>query len=56
VIGAGAGKLKEIGRQARLDIERLLEKPIHLDLHVKLCQRWRDSAAQLARLGYGGRD
>ena len=53
VIGAGAGKLKEIGRQARLEIERLLEKPIHLDLHVKLCQRWRDSAAQLARLGYG---
>jgi GTP-binding protein Era len=56
VIGAGAGKLKQIGRQARLDIERLLEKPIHLDLHVKLCQRWRDNAAQLARLGYGVRD
>ena len=56
VIGAGAAKLKEIGRQARLDIERLLEKPIHLDLHVKLCQRWRDNAAQLARLGYGAQD
>jgi GTP-binding protein Era len=56
VIGAGAGKLKEIGRQARLDIERLLEKPIHLDLHVKLCQRWRDNAAQLARLGYGAQE
>jgi GTP-binding protein Era len=56
VIGAGAAKLKEIGRQARLDIERLLEKPIHLDLHVKLCQRWRDNAAQLARLGYGARE
>jgi GTPase len=56
VIGAGAGKLKEIGRQARLDIERLLEKPTHLDLHVKLCQRWRDDAAQIARLGYGAHD
>jgi GTPase len=56
VIGAGAAKLKEIGRQARLDIERLLEKPIHLDLHVKLCQRWRDNAAQLARMGYGAQD
>jgi GTPase len=56
VIGAGGGKLKQIGRQARLDIERLLEKPVHLDLWVKLCQRWRDNAAQLARLGYGAHE
>jgi len=56
VIGAGGGKLKEIGRQARLDIERLLEKPVHLDLWVKLCQRWRDDAAQMARLGYGAQE
>jgi len=53
VVGAGASKLKEIGRQARLEIERLLEKPVHLDLWVKLCQRWRDDAAQMARLGDG---
>ena len=49
VVGAGASKLKEIGRQARLEIERLLEKPVHLDLWVKLCQRWRDDAAQMAQ-------
>jgi len=53
VIGAGGSKLGEIGRAARLDIERLLEKPVHLDLRVKLCQRWRNDAATLARLGYG---
>ncbi len=56
VIGAGGGKMKEIGRLARLEIEPLLEKPVHLDLWVKLCQRWRDDAAQLARLGYGLRE
>jgi GTPase len=53
VIGAGGAKLKEIGRQARMDIERLLEKPVHLDLWVKLSRRWRDDPAQMARLGYG---
>jgi GTP-binding protein Era len=56
VIGAGGGKMKEIGRLARLEIEPLLEKPVHLDLWVKLCQRWRNDAAQLARLGYGLRE
>jgi GTPase len=53
VIGAGGGKLKEIGRQARLDIERLLDKPVYLDLRVKLSVRWRDDPARMARLGYG---
>jgi GTP-binding protein Era len=53
VIGAGGSKLRQIGRSARLDIERLLEKPLHLDLRVKLFQRWRDDAAAIARLGYG---
>ncbi len=53
VIGAGGAKLKDIGRSARLDIEAVLEKPVHLDLHVKLARRWRTDAAQMARLGYG---
>ena len=56
VIGAGGTKMREIGRLARLDIERLLEKPVHLDLWVKLCQRWRDDAARLQRFGYGMRE
>jgi GTP-binding protein Era len=53
VIGAGGAKLKDIGRSARLDIESVLEKPVYLDLHVKVARRWRDDAAQMARLGYG---
>ncbi len=56
VIGADGGKLKEIGTMARLEIEQVLEKPVHLDLWVKLCQRWRDDPAQMARLGYGLRE
>lgn len=53
VVGAGGAKLKEIGRSARLEIERLLEKTVHLDLWVKLSARWRDDPGQMARLGYG---
>ena len=53
VIGAGGSKLKQIGRLARFDIEQLLEKPLHLDLWVKLSARWRDDPARMARLGYG---
>jgi GTP-binding protein Era len=53
VIGAGAAKLREIGRSARTDIERLLGKPVHLQTRVKLAKRWRDDEAGLAKLGYG---
>jgi GTP-binding protein Era len=53
VIGAGGARLKEIGRAARVDIERLLDKPVHLQTRVKLGRRWRDDAAGLARMGYG---
>jgi GTP-binding protein Era len=54
VIGAGGTKVRDIGTSARLEIEVVLEKPVHLDLRVKLCRRWRDDAGQMARLGYGG--
>jgi len=53
VIGAGGSKLKEIGRSARLETERLLEMTVHLDLHVRLSRRWRDDPSRLSKLGYG---
>jgi GTP-binding protein Era len=56
VVGAGGGKLREIGRLARLEIETLLEKPLHLDLWVKLSARWRDDPTRMARLGYGSQE
>jgi GTP-binding protein Era len=52
VIGAGGGKLREIGRLARLDIEKLLGKPVHLLTHVRVRQGWSDDARLLTRLGY----
>jgi GTP-binding protein Era len=52
VIGAGGAKLGEIGRLARLDIEKLLGKPVHLQTHVRVRRGWSDDARALKSLGY----
>lgn len=53
VIGAGGGKLREIGRLARADIAVLLGKPVRLDTHVRVRKRWSDDPTALRELGYG---
>ena len=52
VIGAGGAKLREIGRLARLDVEKLLGKPVHLQIHVRVRRGWSDDARALAGLGF----
>ena len=52
VIGAGGAKLREIGRLARLDIEKLLGKPVYLQTHVRVRSGWSDDARALKSLGY----
>ncbi len=52
VIGAGGAKLREIGRLARADIERLLGRPVFLQTHVRVRKGWADSARDLKSLGY----
>jgi GTP-binding protein Era len=52
VIGAGGGKLREIGRLARIEIEKMLGKPVFLETHVRARRGWRDRAADLKSLGY----
>jgi len=43
VIGAGGQRLKEIGTQARLEMERLFERKVFLELWVKVIENWTDS-------------
>ncbi len=52
IIGSQGGRLKEIGEKARKEIEAFLQRPVYLDLHVKVQKDWRDNPAALARLGY----
>jgi GTP-binding protein Era len=51
VIGAGGAKLREIGRKARVGIERLLGKPVVLRTHVRVAAGWSNDARALDRLG-----
>ena len=52
VIGAGGRRIKEIGSQARVDIERLLGKHVFLELQVKVVEDWRNEPAALRTYGY----
>ena len=52
IIGKGGEKLKQIGQEARRDIETLLEKPVMLRLWVKVRPGWTNSPAALKRMGY----
>ena len=54
VIGKGAARLKEIGIQARQDIEGLLGHRCHLELFVKVEKDWRDKEQLLNDLGIMG--
>ncbi|MEQ8483383.1 MAG: GTPase Era [Pseudomonadales bacterium] len=52
VIGKGGEKLKQIGQDARHDIEALLGRRVMLRLWVKVRPGWSQSAAGLRRVGY----
>jgi GTPase len=52
VIGQEGGRVREIGRAARLKIEDLLSTRVYLDLWVKVLPNWRRDHAALRRLGY----
>jgi GTP-binding protein Era len=52
LIGQRGRMLKEIGRQAREEIEALLGAKVFLELWVKVEKNWREDPAALRRLGY----
>ncbi|MGZ5416318.1 MAG: GTPase Era [Nocardioides sp.] len=52
VIGHKGARLREVGTQARKNIEALLGTPVYLDLHVKIAKDWQRDPKQLRRLGF----
>lgn len=52
VIGKGGKMLKEIGREARMDIENLLGSKVYLELWVKVQKDWRNKPQFIRSLGY----
>jgi len=52
IIGKKGSMLKSIGTAARIDIERLLNTKVFLELWVKVKRDWRDDKRTLEELGY----
>ena len=44
--------IKEIGIKSRVDIEKLLDKKIYLDLFVKVVPNWKEKDKFLNQIGY----
>jgi GTP-binding protein Era len=52
LIGAKGEKLKEIATQARLDMEKLFDGKVFLEVWIKVRSGWADSPQMLKSLGY----
>ena len=52
VIGAGGEKLKRVASAARLDMERLFDGKVYLEVWVKVRGDWSDDAQMLKSMGY----
>jgi GTP-binding protein Era len=52
LIGKGGNKLKEIGRQARIDLEKLLGARVYLDLWVRVQKDWTKKDYALREFGF----
>ena len=52
VIGANGSRIKKIGTDARIDMEKLFESKVFLNLFVKVKAGWADDDRALKSLGY----
>lgn len=52
IIGKGGAKLKQIGSQARADIERFLNSKVYLELWVRVKEDWRNKESFISDIGF----
>jgi len=52
LIGKKGSMLKNIGQAARINIKKLIDGPIYLELFVKIIPDWRKKESKLAEFGY----
>lgn len=52
IIGKNGDNLKQVGTEARKDIEELLNKKVFLELYVKTIENWREKEHYLNELGF----
>lgn len=52
LLGARGQHMKRIATEARQDIAKLLDKPVHLEVYIKVRKGWSDREGALRDLGY----
>ena len=52
IIGSKGAMIKKLGQRAREEIEMFLERPVYLELRVKVRPKWRSNPGMLNRFGY----
>ena len=52
IIGKKGAAIKQLGIQSRKSIESFLDKQVHLELHVKVREKWREKENMVRNLGY----
>jgi GTPase len=52
VVGKGGAMVRDVGTAARAEITKLLGRPVHLRLFVKVAPDWTSSEVGISRLGY----
>ncbi|GGC71892.1 GTPase Era [Hoyosella rhizosphaerae] len=52
VIGRGGARLRQVGIEARHQLERIFGTKVFLDMHVKVAKDWQRDPKQLGKLGF----
>lgn len=52
LLGTGGVHMKRIASEARQDIAKLVDKPVHLEVYIKVRKGWSDRESALRDLGY----
>ncbi len=52
ILGEGGKMIRELGSQARADIEKFIDRKVFLELFVKVRPKWRDTETFLKEYGY----
>ena len=50
-LGKGGARIKQIGARARHELSQMLERPVHLVLHVKVSERWAEDPSHYRTIG-----
>ena len=51
VVGKGGANIKKVGQEARLELEEIMERRVHLKLFAKVIENWAESAESYRAMG-----